>query len=134
MALQISEGTRQSTLNILGDFARLPFPLGYARMESFNLNYNDPSFTAVMALYYDEDARNTSPQKCSYYAIGCTLQQADFDIIASIDDRQLLYKHVEYIIHFQQAQKDVTDENKATLQAELDALSDELGIQTLFRL
>jgi len=132
MALQISEGTLQISLDRLRQLANQPYPIGYARIESFNLNYNDPSFTAVLAMYYDEQARNNDVLSCSYYMIGCTLQQADFDILQGIDDRQLLYKHIEYIINYQVLMQSKTEENKDEICAELSQLRNTIGVSSLF--
>lgn len=134
MALQISEGTLQISLDRLRQLANQPYPIGYVRIESFNLNYNDPSFTAVLAMYYDEQARNNDVLSCSYYMIGCTLQQADFDILQGIDDRQLLYKHIEYIINYQVLKAGMTESTKSQARDELIALKHQLGLETLFDL
>ena len=132
MALQISEGTLQISLDRLRQLAKQPYPIGYVRIESFNLNYNDPSFTATLAMYFDEQARNTDVLSCSYYMIGCTLQQDDFDLLKNIDDRQLLYKHIEYIINYQVLMQSKTEENKDEIYAELSQLRDTIGVSSLF--
>ena len=134
MALQISEGTQQISLERLRILAKQPYPIGYVRIESFNLNYNDPSFTATLAMYFDEQTRNNDVLACSYYMIGCTLQQVDFDILKGIDDRQLLYKHIEYIINYQILLQNVNDENKQQIKDELNNLKQAIGLETMFDL
>lgn len=132
MALQITEGTQTKSLERLKTLAKTGFPIGYARIESFNLNYNDPSFTAVLAIYSDESARVDDITSCSYYMIGCTLQQNDFDILQGIDDRNLLYKHIEYIINYQYLNSIKNKDNVLELKQELIELKELIGIETLF--
>lgn len=140
MALSTTEGTKQKTMDIIN--ARLGFPAGtikYARIFSRWVtrdNHPGGSFTAGLDLFIDESpaADQTTPL---HHEFGCTLPPEAIAEMAATDDRQVLYRHLEYIINFQDAQRrqesDPTFDAVAE-QAALDELRDELGIETLFTL
>ena len=137
MALQISEGTRQDTLDKLKLLTHAPFPVGYVKIESWRVVPIDPSYQCVLALYFDKQTRDENPLSAVHYEIGSTIQQSDFDAMTQGDDRQLLYKQVEYIIHYQLHERAVSESDnpeqaKAAANAELQQLATDLSIDTLF--
>jgi hypothetical protein len=144
MALSGQEIKSSDTLQLLTQLVKVGFPVGYARIESWHINPGDPSFFAMLALYFSEDIRHTDPLSCAHYEIGCSLTSEALAALTQADDRSLLYKAVEYIVHYQifeQMLKKITDKNAAlAFIAEknqvLDELDNELGIDlsTIFAL
>jgi hypothetical protein len=144
MALSEHEIKSSDTLQLLTRLAKVGFPVGYARIESWHINPGDPSFFALLALYFSEEVRQTDPSSCAHYEIGCFLTHEVLELLNQGDDRNLLYKAVEYIIHFQifeQMLRKITDKDEAlAFVAEknqvLDELDNELGIDlsTVFAL
>jgi hypothetical protein len=136
MAITEKEALRPDTRALLSQLAQAGFPVGYARIHSWHINPGDPSFTALLALYYNEDARREDPGNCAYYEIGGNMTQAALAAIQSADDRRVFYGIVEYLIHFQMYQRQIggvkdDDEYIAALaekQEALDRLDAELGL------
>lgn len=141
MALSINEGTKQKTMDILSNvFGFPPGTIKYARIFARWVtrdNYPGGAFTTPLDCYLEENPAKDKDSKL-HHEFGCTLPQSAIDEMSATDDRQVLYKHLEYIIQFQDAQqrqeKDPQGFDLAAEQAELDALRNELGIETLFTL
>ena len=136
MALSITDGTRQTTLNILSEMVGIP--VSYARIFARWVtrdNHPGGSFTATMSLYVED---NPPPDKIAplHYEIGCTLPSTAIVAMAETDDRAILYRHVEYAINFQAAQRVVAEDEsiKVEQQQALDELSDALGIESILTL
>jgi len=135
MGLSIKEGTRQDTFEKLKNIASAPFPVGYVKVESWRVVPDDPSYDCVLALYYDEQTRIDTPDAAQHYIMGSSIQDADFTEMTKGDDRQHLYKQIEYIIHYQHYEKTIDRDDKnqvETANAELQTLAQDLGIDTLF--
>jgi hypothetical protein len=135
MALNKNETARPDTCALLSQLAGSGFPVGYARIHSWRINPTDPSFEALLALYYDEATRNESPANCAYYSVGGHITPETLAAIQSADDRSVFYKAIEYFIHFQmyrlRLQTIDDDEYISELeekQAALEQLDDDLGI------
>ena len=136
MALSVNEGTKQVTMDILS--AKMGFPVKYARIFARWVtrdNHPGGSFTATLDLFGITDPAPDQTTKL-HYEVGCTLPASAIDAMAGTDDRAVLYKHLEYIIQYQDAEErrnanpeefDAKKEN-----ATLRSLSNELGIETLF--
>jgi len=139
MALSINEGTKQKTMDIITDRIQSELPVKYARIFSIwktRDNHPGGSFTAGLDCFLTDDPAPNKRTKL-HHEFGCTLPDTAISEMATSDDRDVLYKHLEYIINFQDAQQrqqSDPDFDVATEQAELDALRDELGIETLFHL
>lgn len=101
MALSNDEIVNQDTLTILTNLTKTPFPIGYARIRDWHINHDDPSFVATLCLYFNEASRQENIDSCNIYQIGCSLNQIVLQGIKQADDRNILYKVIEYIIHFQ---------------------------------
>jgi hypothetical protein len=101
MALSANEALRPDTCELLSQLVHVRFPVGYARIHSWHVNPGDPSFTALLALYYNEDARREDPDNCACYEIGGNLTQETLDALRSADDRDVFYKEIEYFIYLQ---------------------------------
>lgn len=136
MALSIADGTRQKTLDILS--AKMGFPVKYARIFARWVtrdNHPGGSFSAMLDLFGITDPAPDQTTKL-HYEVGCTLPASAIDAMAGTDDRAVLYKHLEYIIQYQDAEERRsanTEEFDATAEnAALRSLSNELGIETLF--
>lgn len=134
MALTESEGTRSDSLVKARKLMQAAFPVGYIQIESWYVNPQDPSFTAILRLFYNEDLRRADAESAYRYSIGCTLQASDFDRMSSVDDRKHLYPMIEYLIHYQLAGKEVGQGkvDKEKVEQELKALREELGVETVF--
>lgn len=136
MALSIKDGTRQSTLDLLSK--EVKFPVVYARMEGIWLTtdgHPGRAFTANLACYaYEPESHDEAPT--IYQGIGSGLTAAESQRMAQMDDREVLYAHVEYLLHFQDAMKRRDAEPEKfdfeSEQAGLTALAQELGIDTEF--
>jgi hypothetical protein len=101
MAITEKEALRTDTCALLSRLARPGFPVGYARIHSWHINPGDPSFTALLALYYDEAARRESAENCAYYEIGGNITPETLAALQSADDRDVIYKAIEYFIRLQ---------------------------------
>lgn len=134
MALSINECKRQDTLSKLQAISGCPFPVGYARFADERIHYGDPSWTCCVDMYFDEQARIDNPGVAHHYFLGGNLTDADFPELASKDNRDLLYRHAEYLIHYiyatQIKSKDGFDAQKTN--TELEELREALGIETIF--
>jgi hypothetical protein len=136
MALSIADGTKQKTLDILS--TKTGFPVKYARIFARWVtrdNHPGGSFSATLDLFGITDPAPDQTTKL-HYEVGCTLPASAIDAMAGTDDRAVLYKHLEYIIQYQDAEErrnvdpdefDVKKENTA-----LTKLASSLGIETLF--
>lgn len=136
MALSVNEGTKQETMDMLSEMVSAP--IVYARIFSRYVtrdNHPGGAFNCMLACFLHD---NPAPEMKAplHYEIGCSLPPSAIDAMAGTDDRAVLYKHLEYIINYQSAEQrreanpdgfDVIAENTA-----LQAMSDELGIETLF--
>lgn len=134
MALSTKEGTKQSTMDILS--GRVGLPVLYARIYDWKLNRLDPSFSAELDLFVTDPPGENTPLR---YGIGCNLRYPeDFEALSRVDDRALLYRHIEYILNYQEAQsRQQADPGSFDMETEsekLDALASSLGIETLFHL
>jgi hypothetical protein len=137
MSLSITDGTQQKTLDIISSKVG-GIPIKYARIFSRYVtrdNHPGGAFTANLACYVVD---NPTPEQTTplHYEFGCTLQASAITAMAGTDDRDILYRHIEYIVQFQDAQERQNDEgfDIAAEQAALDSLRDSLGIETLFTL
>jgi hypothetical protein len=101
MALNENETVRADTLALLSQLAQTGFPVGYARIHSWHVNPSDPSFDALLALYYNEETRKSDEEHCGYYEIGANITPEILALIQTADDRAVFYKVIEWIIHFQ---------------------------------
>jgi hypothetical protein len=136
MALSENEIVNQETLKLLEELTETPFPIGYARIESWRLHPDGLAFQAVICLYLNEETRIKKPRYCQSYEIGCEITNEMFLLLQQEDDRNLLYKAIEYIIHFQTYEKLLkkmdNEEERYTFITEknaiLDKLDDDLGI------
>lgn len=136
MALSADEIVRRDTLDILTEITHSPYPIGYARIDSWRIHYGDPSFNAHILLYYNEDARKKNPQNFTQYEIGSHLNQTMLNLFQNGDDRIPIYKAVEYLIHYSYYEKLFKEmpeglEREAYIaekSAILDELDDNLGI------
>lgn len=136
MALSIADGTKQKTLDILS--AKMGFQVKYARIFARWVtrdNHPGGSFSATLDLFGITDPAPDQLTKL-HYEVGCTLPSSAIDAMAGTDDRAVLYKHLEYIIQYQDAEArrnadpaafDAKKEN-----TELKKLATSLGIETLF--
>ena len=138
MALSVAEGTKQKTMDIINRVMGFPpNTIKYARIFSRWVtrdNYPMGSFTAGLDCYIDE---NPGPDQATslHHEFGCTIPQSAITAMGETDDREVLYKHLEYIINFQDAQQRQESDPKfdpVAEEAELQALATELGIETLF--
>jgi hypothetical protein len=85
---------------------------------------------------YNEDARREDPDNCAYYETGGNMPAEVLEALQRADDRSVFYGVVEYLIHFQVYQKQVSgvkdnDEYIAALdekQRTLNQLDDALGL------
>jgi len=138
MALSIKDGTEQKTLDILS--GRFGFPVGYARITSSYVNRDDPSYTCVIGLWTSIEHYTKNPRNpVKEYAFGSTLKYPeDFDKMDEGTFRGHLYKHVEYIIHYENAKNKSIQEKEAfnleTENEKLAATEKRLGITSLFHL
>jgi hypothetical protein len=136
MALSNDEIVNQDTLTILTKLTRTPFPVGYARIRDCHINYDDPSFVATLCLYFNEASRQENIDSCSTYQIGCSLNQTVLNAFQQADDRNALYKAVEFIVHFQfyeaELRKIADKQSQLAYIAEkntiLDKLNDDLDV------
>lgn len=75
--------------------------------------------------------RNQDISSCNYYEIGCNLTIEMLTLIQSKDDRDMMYKAIEYIIHFQTYEQHLGKIQDATERenyiAEKNALLNELS-------
>ena len=124
MASQISEGTLQKTLNRLAIIASSPFPVGYVRIVSNNINYDNNDYTALLGIYYNEETRNTAPNNCLDYFIGCNFSDDDKTLLQSDDDRVFVYKMLEYIINYQYLQKNKPEKTAEQTKEEFQTAYD----------
>lgn len=140
MALTTTEGTKQKTMDIIA--SRLNFPAGtvkYARIfSSYKTRDNHPgkAFTANLSCYL-QDNPGPDDQPAKSHEFGCNLPVSAVQEMGTTDDEAVLYKHVEYIINFQDAQRRQetdTDFDPVAEEAELQALATELGIESLFHI
>lgn len=140
MALSTIEGTKQKTMDIIS--SRLSLSAGtikYARIFSRWVtrdNHPKGSFTATLDCYL-EDAPSADQLAPLHHEFGCTLPDTAISQMATTDDREILYKHLEYIINFQDAQRRQEtdpDFDPVAEEADLQALETELGITSLFHL
>lgn len=131
MALQISEGALQKTLDRLGVLTNSAFDIGYTRIVDSRIQYDDASFTCSLGCYANASKRRANPTGALYYFIGCNIDKDAISALAAADDRDLLYKYIEYIINYQ-----YLESNGFTLEeiSELEELETALGIATLFKL
>jgi hypothetical protein len=144
MALSENEIKSSDTLKLLTQLVRVGFPVEYARIESWHIDPGGPGFSAMLALYYSGEVRQTDPLSCAHYGIGCNLTPEAMAFLTWADDRDTLYKAVEYIVHyqiFQQMLNKITNKGEAEAfitekNQVLDELNDALGIDlsTLFTL
>jgi hypothetical protein len=135
MALSESEIKNETTLDLLTQLTNSAFPVGYARIESWNINQDDPSFTAVLALYLNEETRRQNKKNCTHYHIGCTPSEEMLASFRAGDDRVALYAAVEYIVHYQiytQGLSKIEDSEKPEYAAEKNAVLEALGQGNLF--
>jgi hypothetical protein len=72
------------------------------------VNPGDPSFTALLALYYNEDARREDTDNCACYEIGGTMPAEVLEALQRADDRSVFYGVVECLIHFQTYQRQLS--------------------------
>ena len=137
MALTISEGTKQSTMDIISEV--LGVPIQYARMFSWRItrdNHPKGAFNAMLDCFVtvpDEPDKKTP----LHYEFGCTLPESAIQAMTETDDRAVLYRHLEYIITYQDAQRRQTSDPEFDTEAEntaLAQLAEDLGIETLFTL
>jgi hypothetical protein len=136
MALSENEIKISDTLQLLTKLVKTGFPVGYARIASWHINPGDPSFVAVLSLYLNEECRQENPLGCSHFEIGCTLTPEALEFLTQADDRNLLYKAIEFIVHYQifeQTLLTIMDKAEAhqfveEKNAVLAELNDELGI------
>ena len=139
MALTANDGTRQSTLNLISRVVGMP--IGYARMTGWYINRSDPSFTAMFDLFLSAEHASQCDKdgqaSAIHYEWGCTLRTPDdLEALAQSDDRAVLYKHVEYILHYQDAERRRSEDPDAfdstAEEALLVELETALGITSLF--
>jgi hypothetical protein len=136
MALNENETLRADTCALLSRLAHAGFPVGYARIHSWRVNPSDPSFDALLALYYNEEARESDEGNCGYYEIGANITPEILALIQTADDRAVFYKVIEWTIHFQSCQtrlRDIIDDDEyiSALEEEtniLKQLDTDLGI------
>ncbi|MDR0375252.1 MAG: hypothetical protein LBH85_05955 [Treponema sp.] len=136
MAITEKEVLRADTCALLSQLARPGFPAGYARIHSWRINPGDPSFTALLALYYDESARRENPENCAYYEMGGNVTPETLAAIQSTDDRDVFYKAIEYFIHlqaYQAALRGIADDGEFAAALEekrtaLERLDGDLGL------
>lgn len=140
MALTRNEGTEQSTLDILG--ARIGFSgIGYAKIDILEIDYTANNLMAVMSLYPNKEARDTSTRESKklIYAVGCQVPSSEFSQLKQLDDRDKAYRFVEYILHYQDFASELEtlaskDKERVRLVAskrehELKRLQRKLGIE-----
>ena len=136
MALSHKESISQDTLDLLTELTNSPFPIGYARISEWRIHIDDPSFNATLIMYFNETIRNNNPNNALLYGIGCNLTQNLSTALQNTDDRNIIYKMIEYIIHFQYFEKQLIklkDESERLAfitekNAVLDKLDNDLGI------
>jgi hypothetical protein len=136
MAITEKEVLRADTCAMLSRLARPGFPVGYARIHSWHVSPGDPSFTALLALYYDEAARREDAGNCAYYEIGGNMTPETLEALRAADDRDVFYKAIEYVVHlqtYQAALRGIADDGEfaAALEearAELERLDEDLGL------
>lgn len=140
MGLSVAEGTKQKTMNIIAEVLGLPpGTIKYARIFARWVtrdNHPGGAFIAPLNCYIEENP-TAGQQTPLHHEFGCVLPKSAIDEMSATDDRQVLYKHIEYIIQFQDAQRrqqSDSDFDVGSEQANLDALCDELDIETLLRL
>ncbi len=139
MALTLTEGTRPSTLDLMSRV--IGAPIGYARIVSWHVSRSDPSFVATFDLFlsaaHAAQCDESSQQTPMNYEWGCTLRAPeDLATLAQTDDREVLYRHVEYLLHYQDAERryreSPADFDTEVEEAVLVDLETALGIQSLF--
>ena len=137
MALSVTEGTKQQTMDIISEVVGVP--IKYARIFARWVtrdNHPGGAFTATLDCYVEDNppADKITPL---HHEFGCNIPASAIDAMAGTDDRQVLYKHVEYIVNYQAAERRRNDDpegfDPVAENAELDALAAELGIDTFFR-
>lgn len=139
MALTKTEGTKQTTMDIIN--ARLGFPpntIKYARIHTqYKTRDNHPggAFTAMLNCYL-QDSPGANQDTPLHHEFGCNLPDTELSKMATTDDREILYKHLEYIINFQDAERR-REESPDTFdpvaeESALKALETELGITSMF--
>jgi hypothetical protein len=144
MALSPEEIISQDTLDLLTELTNSPFPIGYARISEWRIHIDDPSFNATLNMYFNEATRNDKPASAILYGIGCNLTQELAVALQDTDDRNIIYKMIEYIIHFQYFEKRLINIEDASERlafvteknAALDELDNDLKIDlySLFKL
>jgi hypothetical protein len=131
MALSPKEIISQDTLDLLTELTNSPFPIGYARVSEWRIHIDDPSFNATLNMYFNETMRNDKPNSALLYGIGCNLTQELATALQNIDDRNVIYKMIEYIVHFQYFEKQLTriedTSEKLAFITEKNTILDELG-------
>lgn len=133
MALTITDGTRQETLDLLSE--RLGgIPIKYARIFSRYVtrdNHPAGAFEVMLACYVT-DAPAPDAKTPLNTGIGVApLPESALADMAATDDRAVLYRYVEWLLHYQAAEARRGDDgfDAAAENTALTALAEELGIE-----
>lgn len=135
MALCLNDGTQQKTLDIISRVVGVP--VKYARIFSSYLtrdNHPGGAFTAMLDCYVTD---NPDPEQRTpiHHEFGCSLPPSAIDEMSKTDNREVMYRHLEYIINYQELERNIQEgkTNEAQANIDLNALSKKLGIETLFK-
>jgi hypothetical protein len=100
MALSKDEIIFQDTLKILTEDSQCPFDVEYAKITSWYIHYRTRSIETQLALYQTKDMRETNESRCYYYNIGFNITDKLLERIKQSDDRDILYRCVEFNLNF----------------------------------
>lgn len=135
MALSDKEIKLKTTLENLEALTSAPFSIGYARIESWVINVQNPSCTVTLRLYQNKAMRDKNSTSGVPYMIGFNLTESLLTAFTKSDDRESLYPVIEYMVHYQAMDKALkareaygltTGKMKLDYNEVLASLSDEL--------